>query len=133
MRQSPTHRHRTEAPQLLMFIIYLLHCEFGNGTCSHYVGSTLEREFRRRMRSHAGGYGTTRTGAIYEAHAEIYLAKKWHRPSRFAERVLQRHPDVAKFCPICSPPLPLPGTVVPPTFRLAGAPPPQLASLSLAQ
>ena len=116
-----------------MFIIYLLHCEFGNGTCSHYVGSTLEREFRRRMRSHAGGYGTTRTGAIYTAQAEMFLVKTWRRPTRLAERVLQRHAELSTFCPVCSPPIPLPGTVVPPTFRLVGAPPAKVASLSLAQ
>ena len=116
-----------------VFIIYLLHADYPNNTCTHYVGSTLEREFRRRMRSHASGYGTTRTGVIYNHQGEVHLVRTWKRPTRFLEQVLHRHAELPTFCSICSPPLPFPGTVVPKTFRLVGAPPVQIASLSLAQ
>jgi len=132
MRQSSTNGDGGPGQIDPIYVVYLLHVEFSNNACTHYVGSTLEREFRRRMRSHASGYGTTRTGAIYEAHGELHLVKTWRTGSRDKERLLLRHPEVSRFCSICSPPLPFPGTVVPPTFRLAGAPPARVASLSLA-
>lgn len=111
-------------------IIYLLHLQFPGGSCLHYVGSTHNREFGRRMRSHASGYGTSRTNVYYNAGAEFWLVKTWQREGRDLERLLLRQPDMRTYCSICSPPLPLPGANVRTMFRLEGAPRPKIASLS---
>lgn len=112
-------------------LIYLLHLQFPAGSCLHYVGSTWSREFSRRMRSHASGYGTSRTAVYYNAGAEFWLVKTWQRWSRDLERVLLKQADLSIYCPICSPPLPLPGAAVRTLFRIDGAPRPRQNSLSL--
>lgn len=113
-------------------IVYLLHLQFPAGSCLHYVGSTWSREFGRRMRSHASGYGTSRTKVYYDAGAEFWLVKTWQRQDRTLETLLLKQEDLKAYCDICSPRLPLPGTQVPPMFRIDGAPRPQRHSLDLA-
>lgn len=130
MLKSAPDRHGTEAP-MKGIVVYLLHLEFPGGSCLHYVGSTWAREFGRRMRSHASGYGTSRTAVHYHSGAEFWLVKTWNRKDRDLERLLLKQDDLKLYCELCSPRLPLPGAHVRPLFRIDGAARPQRNSLDL--
>jgi len=130
MLEHADHGHRPERPEIVV-ITYLLHLEFPGGSCLHYVGSTLEREFARRMRSHASGYGTSRTAVHYHSGAEFWLVRTWRTRDRAREELLLKIADLSPYCHICSPALPLDGVQVRSMFRIDGAPRPQRNSLDL--
>lgn len=131
MFEPPLDRYRTKGSVTTSIVTYLLHLQFPAGSCLHYVGSTKRAEFRRRMRSHASGYGTSRTAVHFNAGAEFWLVKQWFSDDRTLEKLLLKQPDLSPYCAICSPRLPLPGADVAKTFRLDGAPRPVRSSLDL--
>jgi len=131
MQQFPPNRDLTPWSLDQGMTIYLLHIDYPDGTCDHYCGSTKAGEFRRRMRAHASGYGTTRTKAMYDKRPTMFLVRTWQRDNRTWEKTLHRQNDHAPWCSICSPWLAPLLSAVPAPFRLDGAEPPRIASLSL--
>lgn len=128
LRHGPDRHDHPEA--MITIITYLLHVEFADGSVEHYVGSTKTHELRRRLRDHASGIGTKTTAEMYRRGATFYLVHAWIGFDRSVELALLRENKYQQYCPHCPQEHDGERPRVHQMFRLEGAPPMRVASLS---
>lgn len=90
--------------EMSQFYIYVLHFTDPLHHAKHYVGCT--RNLRQRLETHADGYGSHLTRALYEKQIEfelgtLYVTNKANM--RKIERFIKKMANGPRFCQICNP------------------------------